>query len=50
MSFKTRRTKKEKRGKCMDELNHKPEYEWYKGKFVPSKEVPIKKKSKQRGK
>ena len=44
MSFKNRHRKKEIVGKCMDELNHAPEYQWYKGKFIPSKEVPIKKK------
>jgi hypothetical protein len=43
MSFKTRRTKKGKIGKGMDELKHQPEYQWYKGKFIPSKDVPIKK-------
>lgn len=41
MTFKNRGRKKEYRGKCMDELERSPSYQWYKGKFIPSKDVPI---------
>jgi len=42
MSFKSRKTKKEKQGKALDDLNHQPEVQWYKGRLIPSKDVPLK--------
>lgn len=41
MSFKNRGRKKEIVGKAMDEISNAPEYRWYKGKWMLSKDVPL---------